>query len=531
MMHNLLTDSLIRVDGDDGRRRGLSLPGVFEAMVADSVAAFPALRPHQRHAWHAFLAQLAVLALVKAGGTDPPRREQEWRAVLRHLTPGFQRDEPWCLVVEDPSKPAFMQCPAAGGLSAYKKRHTTPDDLDLLVTAKNHDVKAAIASDGLPDDWLFALIDLQTMSGFLGAGNYGIARMNGGFSSRPCLGLAPGYGSVGAHLFHDIQRMIESRDRLIEQYAPDYFLADDGVGLLWLEPWDGTESLRLDQLDPYFIEICRRVRLQRRDGRIVALVGTSRRPRIAAREAMGNVGDHWTPVSRMGKALSLSRTGFRYDRLHRLVLDEREFTLPPAMRVNASSAASWRLVARGVAAGQGKTEGYHERSDIVFGPRVTKSLMSLGGERDTLNDLANAQLEEIKEVLAALRFAIAIAASGGKDAASIGQSDRKKAHPYLGRMDTVADSHFFDFLQRRFEASEAERPKVRLTFAKLLIDRAKALLEEATGAVPCARIRRFRARARATSAFWSRLRRSDSVFSDQEDIFATSHSEEDERAR
>lgn len=510
----------------------LSFPEVFVAMAADNIESFPALRPHQSHAWHAFLAQLAVLALVKAGRTNAPLREDEWRDMLRDLTPGFRCDEPWCLVVEDPSKPAFMQCPATGGLSVYKKRRTTPDDLDLLVTAKNHDVKASIASNGLADDWLFALINLQTMSGFLGAGNYGIARMNGGFSSRPCLGLAPADGGVGAHLFHDIQRMIESRDHLTEQYAPDYFQADDGVALLWLEPWDGTESLRLDQLDPYFIEICRRVRLERRDGRIVALGGTSRKPRIAAREAKGNVGDHWTPVSRATKkALSLSGTGFRYDRLHKLILDDREFTLPPAMRVDASSAVSWRLVARGVGAGQGKTEGYHERSDIVFGPRVTSSLMVLGGERDTLNDLANAQLEEIKEVLAALRFAIAIAASGGKDASSLGQSDRHMAHPYLKRMHAVADSHFFDSLQSRFEASAAKRPEARRVFARRLIDWARALLEEAIEAVPCARIRRFRARARATSAFWGRLRRSDGVFSDQEDIFATSHPEEDERAR
>ena len=530
-MHNVLTDSLIRVDGNDGRRRMLSLPEVFEVMVADDVASFPTLRPHQRHAWHAFLAQLAVLALVKAGRKNVPRREDEWRDMLRHLTPGFQRDEPWCLVVADPSKPAFMQCPATGGLSAYKKRRTTPDDLDLLVTAKNHDVKASIASNGLVDDWLFALINLQTMSGFLGAGNYGIARMNGGFSSRPCLGLAPADGGVGAHLLHDIQRMIESRDHIIEKYAPDYFRADDGGGLLWLEPWDGTESLRLDQLDPYFIEICRRVRLERRDGRIFALCGTSKKPRIAAREANGNVGDHWAPISRSGKALSLSGTGFRYDRLHKLVLDDGEFSLPRAMRVDASSAASWRLVARGVGAGQGKTEGYHERTDIVFGPRVARSLMGFGDQRDTLASLANAQLEEIKEVLAALRFAIAIAASGGKDATSIGQSDRQRAHPYLRWMDTFADSHFFDCLQSRFEASEAARPEVRRIFARLLIDRARALLEEATEAVPCATIHRFRARARATSAFWGRLRRADSVFSNQEGIFETSHLEEDERAR
>jgi CRISPR system Cascade subunit CasA len=42
-----------------------------------------------------------------------------------------------------------------------------------------------------PEHWFYALLTLQTMQGFLGAGNYGISRMNGGFASRPSVGLAP----------------------------------------------------------------------------------------------------------------------------------------------------------------------------------------------------------------------------------------------------------------------------------------------------------------------------------------------------
>ena len=39
--------------------------------MEDQVEAFPALRPHQRHAWHAFLVQLGVIAMHKAGLTEP----------------------------------------------------------------------------------------------------------------------------------------------------------------------------------------------------------------------------------------------------------------------------------------------------------------------------------------------------------------------------------------------------------------------------------------------------------------------------
>ncbi|WP_420635257.1 type I-E CRISPR-associated protein Cse1/CasA [Candidatus Palauibacter sp.] len=519
-MQNLLTDPLIRVRTVDGSVSTLSLPEVYEAMVSDKVSAFQALRPHQRHSWHAFLAQLGVLAL----GTEQrqlPRREGEWRLLLRGLTPDFPDGEPWKLVVNDPSRPAFMQCPSPDGLGDYKGSRATPDDLDLLVTSKNHDLKAAIAVEGQADDWIFALVNLQTMGGFLGAGNYGIARMNGGFSSRPCLGLAPANGGVGAHLVHDIQQLIDNRQGLLQQYE-QYFSPVGGVGLVWIEPWDGTGSLGLTDLDPYFIEICRRVRLKRQGAATIALTATSKKRRIAAAQAKGDLGDHWTPVDvGEGKALSISRVGFRYDRLAKLVLDQRAYRHPNAMTASGSEGSSWRLVARGVAAGQGKTEGYHERADIIFNPRVSRSLFGGGQGSEVLEDLATAQIEEVGEVARALRFGIAVAASGGKDADSLGPPDWEKARPYLRRLDWVADARFFEALQERFGVSEEERATARRVFSRRLIRHGRSLLLEAIKTVPCPAIQRYRAEARAKSAFWWRLRRPDSVFSDQPDIFET----------
>ena len=61
----------------------------------------------------------------------------------------------------------------------------TPDALDILPTAKNHDVKSSRVASPDFDEWIFALISLQTMAGFYGRGNYGIARMNSGHGSRP----------------------------------------------------------------------------------------------------------------------------------------------------------------------------------------------------------------------------------------------------------------------------------------------------------------------------------------------------------
>ena len=518
-MHNLLTDPVIRVRLTDGTPATMSLPQMYEALAADAIAAFSALRSHQRHAWHAFLAQLGVIAMQRSDGATLPRKAGEWCALFRSLTRGFGTDEPWRLIVDDPTQPAFMQCPAPNGLGEYRGRVATPDDLDLLVTAKNHDVKQAVAMGCAPDDWMLALVDLQTMAGYLGAGNYGIARMNGGFSARPCLGLAPADGGLGAHLFNDMQRMLDGRTALLDSH-PEYFDPEDGLALLWLEPWDGTTSLDLRELDPYFIEVCRRVRLQAENGGIVAWTAASKAARVAAKDAHGDVGDFWTPVSvKDATALSLSNVGFRYDRLAKLMFDRDFYRLPPAMRVDATRSGQWKVVARGVAGGQGKTDGYHDRSDIAFENRTTAAFGRREG-RDALARISEAQIEEIREVEKALRFAIAVAASGGKPAEDLTKTDRMHANPYARRLDEAVDAAFFGALDRRFlAADEEDRAAARAEFARDMISTAHALLDEALDAVPCPVVWRYRAQARATSAFHSRLRRPQSVFSDQPEIF------------
>ena len=520
-MTNLLTDQVFRVRLSNGCKVSESLPGVISLMARDRVEAFLALRPHQRHAWHAFLAQLAVIALHRAGVENVPDQADSWGRLLRGLTAKYVNDEPWCLVGDDPDIPAFMQCPSPGGFGDYRKAVETPDDLDVLVTAKNHDVKQSIAVVAEPEDWAYALVSLQTMAGFLGAGNYGVVRMNGGFSARPCLGLAPADGLLGAHFVHDVRNMLARRGALLEEFS-QYFKERDGIALLWIEPWGGKDSLSLDELDPYFIEICRRVRLVPKNEALIAKRAGSKKPRIDGKSAKGNVGDHWTPVERAEvKALSVSSAGFRYDQLFKLLFGEEQFRRPPAMDVRGSPPGQWRLVARSMAGGQGKTEGYYERNDIRVSPATARSLFG-GTRKKALADLAKAQMDEIKEVERALRFGVAVAASGGKAGSDVSKADRAYAGPYLRRLDYVADSLFFSALESRFSADgEEKRLAERNRFAKTLIHAGDRLLDEATGDVPCTAIRRHRARARASSAYWGRLRGGNSVFADQPEIFTS----------
>jgi CRISPR system Cascade subunit CasA len=495
-MHDLLTDPLVRVRLHDGPAT-LTLPGVYAALAGDAVEAFTALRPHQRHAWHMFLAQVGALALHRGGLDAPPATEAAWADLLRALTPE-QEQTAWALVVEDVTRPALLQPPVPqGGIAALPRRIATPDALDVLITAKNFDLKGAVAADAAPDDWLFALVSLQTMEGFLGAGNYGVARMNGGFSARPFLGLAP-EGGVGAHVSRDMRAMLALRGAMLETY--EVYPEHGGLGLTWLAPWDGATALRMADLDLWFVEVCRRVRLVAEPaGRLSARsVGTAS-ARIAAKELNGVTGDFWAPVNRdEGKAFSLDARGFSTRVLTRLLFGEGGktlFTLSPAMAPQPGEGAM-RLVARGVTRGQGKTEGLHER--IVPFRRRTASAFAASLEHERLAALAEHLQKEADQVGKALRLGCAVVACGG---GAPSKDDYAAAAPYQSRLNAVVESQFFEALQDRFEAGEADAPAARAPWLRSLVKAATALLSEAAETIPCATLNRPRARVRAWRAF------------------------------
>jgi len=77
---------------------------------------------------------------------------------------------------------------------------STPDALDLLITSRNHDLKQAVARQAEAEDWILALVSLQTCEGFGGAKNYGIVRMNGGSSSRSLLALPRSHKAIQSPL-------------------------------------------------------------------------------------------------------------------------------------------------------------------------------------------------------------------------------------------------------------------------------------------------------------------------------------------
>jgi CRISPR system Cascade subunit CasA len=516
-MHNLLCDPLIRIENDGRVERG-SLPDALAALAADRVDCFPALRAHQAAAWHMSLAQLGAIALHRAGLDRPPADAAGWRDMLRALTSeAFPGDEPWRLIVTDQSKPAFMQPPVPDDV-VLASAEATPDAIDMLITSKNHDLKQSVAARAEADDWIFALISLQTCEGFGGSGNYGVARMNGGFSSRAFLGLMPlsdggrTQARTGPWIMRDIVQMVHRRERQIERSAIGY-PAEGGLALVWTAAWPQKAEMSVPELDIYFIEVCRRIRLDHNDGVINARRGTSSGARIAGKVYNGRVGDPWAPIHVVAaKALALGDEGeFDYRRIVDLI-DPAVWELPLLATLGDGEdrqTPSWALVARAFARGQSKTGGYKERT-IPLSGSVAKGL---GERRLALHQLAKQQISEIDKIDNLLRNAIALAAATAKKSDDgkfvIGKRHRALARPFSQRLTAVADQAFFAALSDRFDASEAaDQPAAeaaRERFITGLVDAAKDLLREALDDIPCASIRRPRAEARAHARFNSGL--------------------------
>ena len=505
MMHNLLLDPIIRVRLHDGTGR-FNLPEVYAALAADKVADFPALRAHQRHAWHALLCQLGALACLRGGLSAPPRDSAAWRAALRQLAPDHPNDAAFTLVTP-PDQPAFLQAPVSEvTMAQLTSEWSAASDADALVNARNHDLKLGQVFGGAPEDWIFALVTGQTMNGASAAGKtaryWPISRMNSERGNRPAVSLRPP-GGYGAHVMRDIQRLCALRNKALEHPAG---FSSDGIALVWLCPWDDSISLRPEVLDPYYIEICRRVRLTFRRGTIVGCASGTKAARIDfSKEARGLTGDPWTPIQTDAdgaKALTINRTGFDYERLARIIA-RRGFEFAPLQAVGSEEAqhSSFLLVCRAMARDQGKTEGLHERR-IPVPPRAIDFWRS--GNTAPLAEIAEQRIEQAGGVLRALWHALMVLFQNGPDRASFQPNDRssrKRVEPFLGRLESRVDDDFFRHLFAEVEAEQhEERTRLRAAWLTLLLDHARSILREAETGSPTSTARRFRAQARAEAA-------------------------------
>lgn len=499
--HSLLSESLIRARlAKTGEPARFSLPALLAALAHDEVRDFPAVRPHQRHPWHAFLVQVAAMALHRAGRSQPFTTEQEWTDALLELTPEHPDGSAWCLLTPH-DKPAFMQAPVPGGdIAGWKNRLPTPDGLDMLVTAKNHDLKQAQMRNAQPDDWAMALISLQTQEGFLGKGNYGVSRMNGGFANRPALGVIA--GSFGQRWQRDVAVLLANRDKVVADMG---LRAQGGLGLLWTAPWDGNASLAFEELDPYYIEVCRRIRLTTAEGTdaVCAVATGSSVARVDAKERNGVTGDPWTPVDvAAGTALAIGKGGFHYPLAAELLFGSKyRRAITQTLEDGLDGPESTTVVAQGVARGKGKTGGYHERR-IPVSPKVRKLLRQK--KTDILAETASARVDSIAKMRSVLWVAVATLLDRGVPAEKFSDSAAEKAKGLISAFEQGEDARFFDELNIEVESDDPQ--SARLQWLVAMASRAEVVLKNTFIAGPQNAELRYRAQSAALSRFHGALR-------------------------
>lgn len=514
MNDNLLLDPVITVRNGAGARR-LSLPGVLAALGRDEVEDFSALRPHQRHPWHAFLCQLAVLALEEAGRNfeGDPLDEVAWRELLRGLAPGFPGDEPWRLVVGDLAKPAFLQPPMPEeSLKEINPKkdvdYVSPFGMDVRVTSKQHGEKDGSPSIVDVESWVLGLLILQTFSGYFGAGNYGIARQNGAYPARHGVSLNVS-ARPGPNWRRDCRVLLDSLNSL--RQSADY-PESGGLRLLWLEPWRGTidESVPLRKLHPLFVEVCRRIRLiDAGDGTIQYRTVGTKASRVAAKEYNGAVGDPWLPLKREAGSVKAYNSRPGYDVAWKVLFDDSEYVPSLLQRFHPGDPEEGvSVVFRVFLRTQGGSDGYHERVVPAQKPGMVSFFRK---HRDRAAETAKAMADAVKMARnKVLKPALLQLMQASRDDLEFKQKETNEwAWRGSGRLEETVDSEFFPHLWRCLDARGEEplREEHLASWGVFLAHEARAAFRAACDALPTVSALRHRARAKAENMLEACIRK------------------------
>ena len=502
MNANLLIDDVFGIRLPSGERQSLSLPALLQALGRGEVESFTGIQRHQADAFHIFLCYLAGTVLDREGESSPIQDEAFWLAGLRRLT-GRDDDDAWMLVVEDPARPAFMQPPLPNVefLSTFSGKYITPDGIDILQLAKNHDRKGARGSSSPTEAWVYALITMQSLSGYLG-GKREVARMNTGRGSRVCVETIRTY-QISGRWNQDVGRLLGHIEDLLPPHKP---YRRDGHVLLWTLPWDGETSLAIDSLHPFYIEVARLVRLQFDGTSIVALDRRTSVGRIEAKSLKGNVGDPWIPIhAEKSSALTVTERGFTAQLLRDLILGTGKY-IPAAMQsLDRDEREAW-FHASVLVRGQGTTDGYHE-ARIYIVPRAKNLLLQHGEALDRLGKLSDWALTRARDVRSkALRPALFALVEGGPE--QWPDTNRREAghwvDSWLARYDQHWASGYFPWLWRTIDqADESARAEWLCELQAL----AMSVLEDALQTAPQRTGRRYRGKVRATGLFHGAFRR------------------------
>lgn len=478
--HDLISEPLLSWRDQALRFRRATLPGLLSHLASGELVDFPRVRAHQFHPWCMFLTQLAAIALHRAGASKPRLSEDEWRAHLLSLTDGAR--EPWSLVVDDLTKAAFLQPPVPATTTEEWSWTAYPDDLDVLVTSKNHDVKTSTIVAEAVEAWVYSIVSLQTMQGYPGRGYNRIARMKGGYGSRPRVGLAA-TDRLTDRFIRDVDVLLDSWPSLIARG-----FTDDGSALTWLKPWDGSSSLAMPALSPHFVEVCWRVRFGLKASRMVAAYTTTTARRCLPEIENGDVGDPWIPIEREEGALTVGKQGFHYELLSRFLFGG-DFQPAAAQTVRNTDTREVLCIASAMARGQGKTEGLHGRRILLRGA-IRQRLGDPNGV-SVVGDRAARNVQRAKRMRSNVLFPALKRLSLG---------DEVPHDSFDKRVDELFFDHLFTFIEKDDDDAD-------LAWDRILRDVALDELERAIDRCTLPSARWYRAVSEAGAILRSRLRK------------------------
>jgi CRISPR system Cascade subunit CasA len=503
---NLLDERLLHYrKTQTGERIATTLPELFVAMAQDHVRDFPSLRPHQRHPWHAFLVQLAAIALHRAGRTEPFATAHEWRASLLAITPDDPDGAAWCLV-SPVSRPAFMQAAVMAGLDLKWETKCAADEIDVIKASKNHDLKAQRMKRAEPQDWLFAIVSLQTQSPSDSGSYKESSRIDGGWGRRPGIGIVPP-GGYGLRWIRDLKILLTERGRISETYGFSQY----GLAITWLQPWDGSaiRAIPVSELDPFYIEISRRIRIFFNGVSFCAKTTTTPNSRIQSIVG-GLTGDIWTPIDQDsdGRKVYTARPyGFGYRTAVNFLVPSK-FEFSPAMKLQQfDPLIGLKLTMESIAWGPKNTNaGYHKR-EISVGKKFAGILAALKKSQiDELAKIAKSRIEQLGQISWMLGHALMVLFTNDV----VNESKRKdeglkeRVKRFSEPFEYQSDAGFFAELFEEVEA--VDRETVRNQWLLQLADRAELVLQAAFTAGPRSGQQRYRAQSAAIGRLQREMR-------------------------
>ena len=499
MHYSLLDEPVITVRYQNGKTEATNLPSILRGLLDNSIVSFEALQPHQQQAWYSFIVQLAAMAVARENGGDIPTQTDVWRKLLVNLAGGSEAA--WHLVVDDVSQPAFMQPPVPEGSleeANYSSDIKTPDELDMLVTSKNHDLKGSRILRPDPEHWLYALLTLQTMEGYSGKFNYGISRMNGGGGNRPFVGITPNL-SWCARFSRDLNVLLEYRNNLFDMYDRN------GHTLLWISYWNGQreDSIPLSNCDPFFIEICRRVRFQVVENAFKCMRTTTKSNRIDTPDDLNGITkDPWTPIKKDDvKALSVLESGFTYPLLQQILLGE-EIEKPVALNFQEKENNGGYMINQALVRGGGvktETNGLHKRI-IKISPKVSGIFFNDISLKNKLSKRSSERVALASKCQKSILFpAISELIKSGTEQQIDFKKLAQKIDPWTNRFDQEIDQRFFESL---WASVEMEPEVAKQKWEEILLEEAETIFKEAQRSTPISQLRRLRALSKANSVFY-----------------------------